>query len=149
MIYSTNLPEVIETVNLKLTALRRSEMTRLQAFSLLAVMKGRIFVQGKDSNGSQIGTYTPAYIKYTRNSKKYRRGTDSKVIISLTRQLENGLHPEAMTSENGYAIMTRSEEDYNKARWCEETYKKPIFAPTAEERALCKQIAEDYIAKHL
>lgn len=147
MTYYTNLPDVINTINTKLTALQASEMTRQQAFSLLAVMKDRIFVQGKDSNGSQIGTYTPAYVRYAR--KKANRGTDNKVIISLTRQLENGLHPEALETENGYAIMTRSSEDYDKARWCEETYKKPIFAPTAEERALCQQIAEDYIAKHL
>ena len=147
MNYSSNLPEVINTVKSKLTNLQASELTRLQAFSLLAVMKDRIFVQGRDSSGTQIGTYTPAYVKYTR--KKEGRGVDNKVIISLTRQLENGLHPEAMQRENGYAIMTRSDEDFNKARWCEETYKKKIFAPTTEERALCRQIAEDYIAKHL
>lgn len=149
MTYSTNLPTVLQTVNLKLTNMQRDRMTREQAFSLLAVMKDRIFVQGKDSNGSQIGTYTPAYIR-VRNSKKYRRGTDSKVIISLTRQLEDGCHVEALTTgEIGYAITLRTQEDMQKARWCEETYKKPIFAPTAEERAMVMQIADDFIAKHL
>lgn len=145
MRYSTNLPEVINTVNLRLNKLQIDEMTRLQAYSLMAVMKDRIHVQGKDSNGTPIGTYTPAYIKYTR--QKEGRGVDNKVILSLTRQLESGYQLEQIP--NGYAITLRSNEDMQKARWCEETYNKPIFTPTAEERAMVMQIADDYIAKHL
>lgn len=144
MNYSTNLPEVINTQHLLLLNIQRDEMTRMQAFSLLAVMKDRIHVQGKDSNGTPIGTYTPAYIKYTR--QKEGRGVDNKVILSLTRQLESGYQVEQIP--NGYAITLRSNEDMQKARWCEETYRKPIFAPTAEERAMVIQIANDYIAKH-
>lgn len=144
MNYSTNLPEVINTQHLRLLNIQRDEMTRMQALSLLAVMKDRIHVQGKDSNGTPIGTYTPAYIKYTR--QKEGRGVDNKVILSLTRQLESGYQVEQIP--NGYAITLRSNEDMQKARWCEETYRKPIFAPTAEERAMVIQIANDYIAKH-
>jgi hypothetical protein len=144
MTYSTNLPDVINTVHLKLSKVHSDELTRTQAVSLMAVMKDRIHVQGKDSNGNQIGTYTPAYIKYKRLSKG--RGTDNKVILSLTRQMESGYVPEAI--ENGYAICFRTAEDMQKARWCEETYKKPIFAPTAEEKAMVIQIAQDYISKH-
>lgn len=144
MNYSTNLPEVINTQHLRLLNIQRDEMTRMQAFSLLAVMKDRIHVQGKDSNGTPIGTYTPAYIKYTR--QKEGRGVDNKVILSLKRQLESGYQVEQIP--NGYAITLLSNEDMQKARWCEETYRKPIFAPTAEERAMVIQIANDYIAKH-
>ena len=144
MTYSTNLPEVINTVHLKLSKVHSDELTRTQAVSLMAVMKDRIHVQGKDSNGNQIGTYTPAYIEYKRMSKG--RGTDNKVILSLTRQMESGYVPEAI--ENGYAICFRTAEDMQKARWCEETYEKPIFAPTAEEKAMVIAIAQDYISKH-
>ena len=144
MKYSTNLPEVINTVHLKLSKVHSDELTRTQAVTLMAVMKDRIHVQGKDSNGNQIGTYTPAYIKYKRLSKG--RGTDNKVILSLTRQMESGYVPEAI--ENGYAICFRTAEDMQKARWCEETYEKPIFAPTAEEKAMVIAIAQDYISKH-
>ena len=145
MTYSTNLPTVLKTVTDKLSALQINQMMREQAYSLIAVMKDRIHVQGKDSSGAQIGTYTPAYIKYTRAKKN--RGTDNKVILSLTRQLESGYEPREIP--NGYAICLRTDEDMQKARWCEETYKKPIFKPTAEEEALVKQIAADYIAKHI
>ena len=144
MTYSTNLPEVLNTVHLKLNKVHSDELTRTQAVSLMAVMKDRIHVQGKDSNGNQIGTYTPAYIKYKRLSEG--RGIDNKVILSLTRQMESGYVPEAI--ENGYAICFRTAEDMQKAKWCEETYNKPIFAPTAEEKAMVIAIAQDYISKH-
>lgn len=146
MKYSTNLPEVLNTVHLKLSKLHSDELTRTQATSLMAVMKDRIHVQGKDSNGTQIGTYTPAYIKYVRASKKHKRGFDNKVILSLTRQLESGWAFEAI--ENGHAIYMRTDEDMRKVKWCEETYKKAIFSPTTEERAMVVQIAQDYIAKN-
>ena len=144
MTIETNLPEVLQTVNLSLTDSQRDEMCRLQAVSLMAVMKDRIHVQGKDAHGSPIGTYTPAYVMYTR--QKAGRGADNKVILSLTRQLESGYQLEPI--EHGWAIALRSQEDMQKARWCEETYDKPIFAPTAEERAMVMQIAQDYIAQH-
>lgn len=144
MTYSTNLPIVLNNVGLMLTELQKDKMTRLQAVSLMAAMKVRIHQDGKDSNGTQIGTYTPAYVKYAR--RKAGRGTDNKVIISLTRQLESGYQLEQIP--NGYAICFRTQEDMQKARWCEETYKKPIFAPTPEEKAMVVQIANDYIAKH-
>lgn len=144
MINSNNLPEVLNTVHLKLSKLHSEQLTIIQATSLMAVMKDRIHVQGKDSNGTKIGTYTPAYVKYAR--AKAKRGMDNKVILSLTRQMESGYQLEAI--ENGYAICFRTKEDMQKAKWCEETYKKAIFAPTAEEKAMVIQIAQDYIAKN-
>lgn len=141
---SSNMAYVLSSVSLKLNSLDVKRMTNIQATSLLAVMRDRIHVQGLDSNGAQIGIYTPAYIKYTR--KKAGRGTDSKVILSLTRQMENGYI--LVEIPNGTGIGHSTQEDALKARWCEETYGKKIFKPTAEEEAMVKQIGEDYIAKH-
>lgn len=142
MTYSTNLPTVLNTVALTLTELQRDKMTRLQAVSLMAVMRERIHVQGKDSSGAPIGTYTPAYM---RTRVKAKRGTSTKVILSLTRAMEDSY--EVYPIANGYGIGFNTMENMQKARWCEDTYKKPIFAPTAEERALVKQIADDFITK--
>lgn len=144
MNYSNNMPFVLNTINLKLTDLQRDKMTRLQAVSLMAVLRDRIHVQGKDSKGAPIGTYTPAYVKYAR--AKAKRGTSNKVILSLTRAMENSY--EIRPIANGYGIGFTTAENAQKARWCESTYKKAIFAPTAEERALVKQIADDFITKH-
>lgn len=142
MTYSTNLPTVLNTVALTLTELQKDKMTRLQAVSLMAVMRERIHVQGKDSSGAPIGTYTPAYM---RTRVKAKRGTSTKVILSLTRAMEDSY--EVYPIANGYGIGFNTMENMKKARWCEDTYKKPIFAPTAEERALVKQIADDFITK--
>lgn len=142
MTYSTNLPTVLNTVALTLTELQRDKMTRLQAVSLMAVMRERIHTQGKDSSGAPIGTYTPAYM---RTRIKAKRGTNTKVILSLTRAMEDSY--EVYPIANGYGIGFNTMENMQKARWCEDTYKKPIFAPTAEERALVKQIADDFITK--
>lgn len=142
--YQSNMPFVFNTINLKLTELQRDKMTRLQAVSLIAVLRERIHVQGKDSQGAPIGTYTPAYIRYARS--KAKRGTSNKVILSLTRAMENSY--EIRPIANGYGIGFTTAENLKKARWCEDTYNKPIFAPTAEERALVKQIADDFITKH-
>lgn len=144
---TTNMPVVLNTVNMKLSALDIKRMTNTQATTLMAVMRDRIHVQGRDSNGAPIGTYTPRYIKYTRNSAKYKRGMDSKVILSLTRQMEDSYIP--VNLPNGTGIGFSTHEDFQKAGWCEETYKKPIFKPTAEETAMVNQIAEKYIAKCL
>ena len=142
---STNMATVIQTVNMKLSALDIKRMTNIQATSLLAVMRNRIHIEGRDSNGVQIGTYTPAYVKYKR--AKAGRGTDTKVILSLTRQMENGYILQEIPNGTGIAFSTG--EDMQKAHWCEETYGKKIFIPTAEETELVNQIAEEYIAKHL
>lgn len=142
MTYSTNLPTVLNTVALTLTELQKDKMTRLQAVSLMAVMRERIHVQGKDSSGAPIGTYTPAYM---RTRVKAKRGTSTKVILSLTRAMEDSY--EVYPIAKGYGIGFNTMENMQKARWCEDTYKKPIFAPTAEERALVKQIADDFITK--
>ena len=144
---TTNMPVVLNTVNLKLSALDIKRMTNIQATTLMAVMRDRIHVQGRDSNGAPIGVYTPKYIKYSR--KKAGRGTDSKVILSLTRQMENGYILVELPDNSGTGIGFSTHEDYLKAGWCEETYKKPIFKPTAEETAMVNQIAEEYIAKNL
>lgn len=141
----TNMPVVLNTVNMKLSALDIKRMTNIQATTLMAVMRDRIHVQGRDSNGAPIGVYTPKYIKYSR--KKAGRGTDSKVILSLTRQMENGYI--LVELPNGTGIGFSTHEDFQKAGWCEETYKKPIFKPTAEEKEMVNQIAEEYIAKYL
>lgn len=108
----------------------------------MAVMRERIHTQGKDSSGAPIGTYTPAYM---RTRIKAKRGTNTKVILSLTRAMEDSY--EVYPIANGYGIGFNTMENMQKARWCEDTYKKPIFAPTAEERALVKQIADDFITK--
>lgn len=139
--------DVLKDLHVKLTSIEIDKVTRLQASTVMAVMRDRIHVQGRDSDGNMIGIYTPKYIKYTRNTPKYARGTDGKVILSLTRTMENAwsLFP----IEGGTGIGFTTAELLQRSEYCQETYKKDIFAPTAEEYELANKIAADYIKEKL
>ncbi len=49
-------------------------------------MKQRIHKDGLAADGNAIGSYSSGYLNYRKNNK---RGGDTKIIVSLTRQLEN------------------------------------------------------------
>lgn len=143
MAFESNFTSVIKTVNDKLKAVDIQKMTAIQASTLLGLMRVRIHMDGIASDGTQIGYYTPAYMK-TR--KKAGRGSDEKVILSLTRSMENSEELYPLTNGTGIGFSTA--ENWQKAKWCEETYGKRIFAPTVEEEQTVVAIGQDYIRKH-
>jgi len=163
------------------------------ALAVLPELRHRVHVEGKDSAGNRIGTYSPEYMKlrtgnygnagrisrgpnkgklkdagkFTKglnikirgtivedSPKKglarpqYHRDADPKVILSLTRQMENDLS--VIETPTGYAIGYLNDFNYQKAIWCEETYKKPILTQlTADELAYAEKAAgiaiDDYL----
>lgn len=70
------------------------------------------------------------------NRKKYGRSSDPKVVVSLTRQLENDWA--VLATQKGYGIGFNNPFNTKKARWVEETYDKKIFnlTPTEQEYIL-------------
>lgn len=138
----SNMSDVVTQLDLSIiNAIDIDQMTRLQASSLMAHMRRRIHIDGIATDGSNIGSYSPNYLKYTR--PKYGRKEGSKVVLSLTRNMEQSMV--LFPIENGTGIGYATEENLQKAVWCEETYGKPIFAPTEEERQMCIEIAQEYI----
>ena len=140
-----NMVDVLNTVEFRLSSLQVQEMTRIQASTLLAKIRHRVHQEGVDSKGNPIGTYSLGYARYTR--PKYGRGTNRKVVASLTRSMENSmvLYP----LPNGTGIGYATAENRQKAKWVEQTYGKKIFSPTDGERALVNEIAQNYIAENL
>lgn len=140
-----NLIDVLNTVEFRLSSLQVQEMTRIQASTLMAKIRHRVHQEGVDSKGNPIGTYSLGYARYTR--PKYGRGTNRKVVASLTRSMENSmvLYP----LPNGTGIGYATAENRQKAKLVEQTYKKKIFSPTDGERALVNEIAKNYIAENL
>jgi hypothetical protein len=118
-------------------------MEREIAFNTVGNMRARIHEQGKDSASTQIGAYPESYIK--RRVKKYRRTADPKVILSLTRQMENDMGAGAIKTSDGYGIGFKNNFNFKKSQWNEERYKKKIFALTEDEKAKVRIIAEDFI----
>lgn len=141
----SNLIDVLNTVDARLSSLQVQEMTHIQATTLMAKIRHRVHQEGVDSKGSAIGTYSLGYARYKRPQEG--RGTSRKVIASLTRSMENSMVLYPLPNGTGIGYLTA--ENRQKAKWVEETYKKKIFSPTDGERALMNEIAQNYIAEHL
>lgn len=118
----------------------------------LALRSGHFQNSAKATKGKSKGKIKNAgtHTKGAKQGSKrimYNRGSDPKVILSLTRQMEQDMI--LIPIENGTAIGYSNEENYKKYQWAEKTYKKKIFNATVEERKLVNDIAEEYIQKSL
>jgi hypothetical protein len=176
----TNLSSVTEIFKEKLAILNdREYLLRPVAFGVIDLMTKRIHIEGKDSSGGQIGTYSKGYMAvrtgiyksnevyksgknkgqqkptgvYTKGAKigekrpSYNRSNDPKVIISLTRQLENDWSVIATTK--GYGVGFLNVHNFNKSQWVELTYKKKIFALTESEREYALNYINDLVNQAL
>lgn len=101
---------------------------RAAAAAVLPVMRNRIFVEGKRADGAQIGTYKNSYLRIREANK---RGSDTKVILSLTRQLENDLS--VINEGDGYAIGFKNPEKAEIAVHLEEKYQAHIFTGLTQQ----------------
>jgi hypothetical protein len=119
------------------------KVNRVIATSLLATVHYRIHIEGKDSSDNEIGTYSDTYLKYRI---KENRTSDSKVILSLTRQMEQDFS--VVAGENGsYGLGYKNKINFDKAEWLEEKYFKTIFSLTEQEKKLIPKIIETEINK--
>lgn len=65
------------------------KLIRAVAAGAAGELRRRVHVEGKKTDGNAIGTYEGKYLKLRQ--KKYNRTSDTKMIFSLTRQMENDL----------------------------------------------------------
>jgi hypothetical protein len=81
--------------------------------------------------------------------QKYNRSADTKVILSLTRQMENDMsvcEKNPIKIPYGYAIGYQNDFNYDKLLWCEETYKKKILTKLSKnEEILVDEIVKNYV----
>jgi hypothetical protein len=126
---NTNLEQVMTNLGKSLeTIFNNDYLLRPVAIEVLPMMTERIHQEGKASDGSQIGTYSNSYLKYREKNK---RGSDPKVIVSLTRQLENDWS--VLETPKGYGIGFTNSFNADKLRWVEDVKKKEIGALTQTE----------------
>lgn len=82
---------------------------------------------------------------FTRGKKKgqprpqYNRTSDTTVVASLTRQMENDF--KVVATDAGYGLGFSNEDNFKKSQYVEATYKQKIFDLTAAETELAVQIA--------
>lgn len=140
---------------------------------MIVKMKIRIHSEGKAADGTQIGTYSPGYMKVRTgdfaSAVRYERGKH-KGEVKNPGLISRGIHKgEARPKYNrtndtkiivsltsklegdwrvvdtpeGYGIGFGTDLSYNKARWVEEIKDKIIFSLTDDEL----QFANDFIEK--
>ena len=155
------------------------KLLRTIASTLTSSMSIRVHQEGKAADGTQIGTYSPSYMKvrtgqfknadvYKRGAKagknknagittkglskgekrkRYNRSSDTKVILSLTRQMENDLsvcEQNPIKTSYGYAIGYQNEFNMVKLEENEKRYGKPILTKLSkDEENLIDLIVED------
>lgn len=127
---TTNLADVTGKLEEQLKQIMSTNyLLRPVAIETIPNMTQRIHQEGKASDGSAIGTYSNPYLK--QRVKNYKRSADTKVIVSLTRQLENNWS--VLETTNGYGIGFTNPHNADKLRWVEEMKGKAIGALTTGE----------------
>jgi hypothetical protein len=127
----TNISVVSTSLLNKIAVLKNpQQFLRPVAIDVLALMTERIHEDGKAADGSQIGNYNNNYLKLRQG--KHKRNADSKIIVSLTRQLENNWSVIATT--NGWGIGFTNATNAQKLKWVEEQKSKKIGALTTKEK---------------
>lgn len=161
----TNISGVMRNISSHLEALANTQdMLRYVAVNMTGEVRHRIHKEGKASDGNLIGDYSHGYLSLrtegyksetiTRGKDKgktrpvisFNRESDFKVVLSLTRQMENDLA--AIPTAKGYGIGFNNPENKKKADYCEETYKKKIYPLTSDEQQKSIALAVDYIKKN-
>lgn len=113
-------------------------LLRPLAIETIPNMKERIHKEGNASDGNQIGTYSTGYM---RERERNKRGGDKKIVVSLTRQLENDWS--VLGTSTGYGIGFNNPLNTQKARWVEQTKKKIIFNLASAERDYIRERVEE------
>ena len=96
--------------------------------------KGETRTKGAFTKGKDKGKPRP----------NFNRTADPKVIISLTRQMENDFSVQA--TNTGYGLGYNNAENVKKVEYVEHTYDKKIFSLTAEEKELARKTAEEFVS---
>jgi len=127
---NTNLASVTADIRQRIEKLKDAEyLLRPVCFDLIDLMTKRIHIDGKAADDTPIGQYNPVYLKLRQ--KKFKRSSENKVIVSLTRQLENDWS--VIATEDGYGIGFLNPFNFQKARWVESNKEVKIFSLSKTE----------------
>ena len=138
----TNIAEVSKELRDKLLTLADKEnLPRILAFDTIDLMTRRIHEEGKSANETQIGTYNKSYLKL--RERKYNRSSDPKIIVSLTRQLENDWS--VIATGRGYGVGFNNSFNAQKARWVEENKGVEIFSLSPSEQNKLSEIVQENV----
>jgi len=143
---NTNLQTVTGDIRARIEKLKDKDyLLRPVCFDLIDIMTKRIHNNGIASDGAPIGIYSKSYLKLRQ--AKYKRDSDPKTIVSLTRQLENDWS--VIATPKGYGIGFLNEFNLKKARYVEQIKDRIIFNLTMEENQYAIDLFNDLTNKAL
>lgn len=167
--YNSNGNQIMDAIKAdiekKISRQETDKLLRTIASTLTGLMRDRVHVQGKDANDTQIGTYSPAYMKVRLNQykspkivrgvnkgqarKKYNRTADTKVILSLTKQMENDMsicEKNPIKTSYGYAIGYQNDTNMEKLTNLELKYNKKILTKLSKhEEDVTDEIVKNFL----
>lgn len=137
---TSNINEVLTKYIANIENLQKevNQITKECAVNALPILRSRVHTDGIKQDGSQIGTYKSSYL---RTREKNNRGSDTKVVLSLTRQMESDLSVQAVDN-NTFGIGFNNATNSNKAQWMKEKY-GDIYGLTAEEKIQITDFAKE------
>lgn len=146
MTIKSNIKIVTGRIKQQLEQLKNKEyLLRPVAIEVIPLMTERIHQKGLASDDGQIGTYTNSYLKLRQS--KYKRDASNKVIVSLTRQLENNWS--VIATQSGYGIGFTNPFNLQKARWVEGTKDKVIFSLSQAEQSYAVERINELVSDAL
>jgi hypothetical protein len=140
--------ELINTINKLNDAIRSDRLNRTALTTVLALEKKRIFEEGKDSNGGQIGTYGTKPISISKKNQARNTGktyfpggySEYKSAIGKNPGYVNLRNTDQMRMDFGilkngqsWGLGFQNGENFNKSNWMESKYDKDIFQITESE----------------
>lgn len=127
---SSNIKVVIADILSNVKEINNPEtISRAAAAAVMPELRERIHERGEMPDGSKIGTYSNSYLKVRQREGK---GSDTNVIISFTRQLQNGYTLTA--TDDGYTIGNISPDGDMKIGYMIELYGDIWKLSEAEEK---------------
>ena len=108
------------------------------AVSVLALQVRRIFDEGLDADGADIGRYSDAYMQ--ERIERYKRGDSRRVILTATAQMRNDYS--YIRGSNFVGFGFKNPENAKKADDNEKRYKKSIFALSKKETETLLKLIE-------
>lgn len=175
----TNFDNVISDELDKIRGFDANRMCLIQAEYIAGEWRKRIHQDGLAADGSQIGTYSPGYMKVRTgnypNKGVYKSGKrkgeqkDSGVYtkgknkgrprIKYNRTADTDVvasltrqmesDMKAFPLESGAAVGYSNDRNFQKSQWVENTYKKKIFDLTDAEEKEVMRIADEEVQKAL
>ena len=137
----TNISQVVDQIKTRFDILRDKEyLLRPLAVEIIPMMKERIHVDGKASDGSQIGEYANSYM---RRRQEAGRGQSRKIIVALTSQLEQDWA--VLATNTGYGVGFNNPFNAEKLRWVEEQKSKIISNLSAEEKQYITERVQELV----